>query len=361
MDDIEMWAKFAVAVFYKKCKSTFNCAIGEAAFASESNFLELNDDEISEILDYCSKKGYFKVNEDKFYSLTLEGQIIIQQILEEVGNIKMIYYKENSSIDLSDRLLLLICEKGNADIGTIRQILHNFNKYEILDKIQDLLNNDLIKDTSEDRLHISIREYEEFYSFFGYKQLSITIKGKREAFKLLQNPEIDSLWKLPVLDDQKRLESINNIVESLHNFHLAADWLGKHRRQDKDPFKITDEYDVQDLLFSFLLINYPQADKEDPNKKIAGVSGRTDINISNLKLIIETKHFKKSDTWSSMLKDIHHKIQTYSRKEDYDTLIIFIYNSDRELKIPHKIENDLTTRQKINGKEFNVIAVIDPK
>lgn len=164
-----------------------------------------------------------------------------------------------------------------------------------------------------------------------------------------------------VVTDEKYFKTIDHILDLLQRFHLGAYWLEKHRRKNHAPFVIDDEFDVQDLLYSFLVVNFPDAEVEDPAKKIAGVSSRLDVVIGNLKLIIEIKCFKKENNWTTMFKDINHKIQTYSQNEEYDQMIIFIYNPDSAVKNPYRIEKDITKEQNIGGKKFNVICIVDPK
>jgi hypothetical protein len=164
-----------------------------------------------------------------------------------------------------------------------------------------------------------------------------------------------------VVATNKYFKTIDHILDLLQRFHFGAYWLEKHRRKNHVPFVINDEFDVQDLLYSFLVVNFPDAEVEDPAKKIAGVSSRLDVVIGNLKLIIEIKCFKKENNWTTMFKDINHKIQTYSQNEEYDQMIIFIYNPDSALKSPYKIEKDITKEQTIDGKKFQVIGIIDPK
>lgn len=156
-------------------------------------------------------------------------------------------------------------------------------------------------------------------------------------------------------------KTVDHILDLLQRFHLGANHLEKHRRVNHDPFVVNDEFDVQDLLFSILLVNFPDVEIEDPAKKIAGVSSRLDVVIRNLKLIIEIKCFKKGNNWATMFKDINHKIQTYSQNENYDQMIIFIYNPDSALVNPDKIQKDITKKQTIDGKNFNIICIVDPK
>lgn len=359
-NSIKDYADLALSIFYGQCQGSFNCGFGFGHFASKSLFLELSDNEITDVLDYCVDEGYFKLIENTYW-ITFKGKIRLQQIFEHIGTIKMIYYETNH-INLSDRLLLYLNElESSIDVGNFYIVFNNFNEQEIILEIQSLIDDGFVKIVDDDRLFGINENYSHIYSLFGFKRLAITLNGRRKAHQLLKDPDILALYKLPILEDEKRFELIEKISESLRRFHLSTNWLEKHRRQNHDPFIIKDEYDVQDLLYSFLLMNFPEVDMENPGKKIADVSIRQDIIIQNLKLIIEIKCFRNGDDWPAMKQSINNKIQSYSRVGDYDYIIVFIYNPDLVLKKPDIIERDLTTSQRINDSEFDVLGIVDPK
>lgn len=366
-DDLIGFGDLAIGILWQTCRGS-RCSIGFGNFASQSLFLEFEDNEINEVLDYCVDSGYFECYEDNFsgktqkmYKITFDGLMRLQTIWENFGFIKMIYYKKNPNIDLSKRILIYLNEQKSAtDVGDLYRTFNNFNEKEIISTIHELVDHKLVGTQDDLKLVTKDEINKNIYSLFGTSHLFLTLNGKREAHKLLKDPEILELNKLPIIEDDKRLKIIEKILDSLRRFHHAANWL-KERRKGHDPYIINDEYDVQDLLFSFLIMNFPETDVEDPSQRVATVSSRQDIIIQNLKLIIEIKHFKSGDTWSAMKKDIDSKIQTYSQKNNFDQIIIFIYNPDLALKNPDIIERDYTTTQSINGKEFKVYCIINPK
>lgn len=352
----------ALGIFSSQCYGSFNCAIGFVAFASRSIFLDLEDEDIQQVLDYCVDEGYFGVDVDDMYWITLRGKIRLQEIFEDLGDIKLIYFLKNQDISLSERILIFLDEKNNGvDVGELYVTFHKFINQEMTHAISKLIEKDLVKIITDPTLTTSHQKYEEVYSVYGFKTLVITLKGKREANGLLKDPMILSLFKLPDLEDENRFEVIDKILDTLPKFHLSANFLEKHRRKNHRPFIINDEYDVQDLLFSYLLMTFDRVDVEDHGRKIAGVSTRSDIFLRDLKLIIETKCFKAGDTWSTMKQNIDSKIQTYLQNENYDFMIIFIYNPDLALKNTSMIESELSTSQSINGKEFRIVTIVDPK
>lgn len=362
LDRKKKLADIALRIFYNQCYGgSFTCGIGFGAFASRSSFLDFEDEDIQQVLDYCVEEGYFDVD-DETYWITLRGKIRLQEIFEDMGEIKLIYFIKNQDISLSERILLFLDEMDETvDVGELYVTFHNFTNQEMIHTISKLIEEDLVEIITDPKLIISNQKCEEVYSIYGYKTLVITLNGKREANGLLKDPKILSFFKLPDLEDETRFEVIYKILDTLPRFHWSANLLEKHRRKNHPPFIINDEYDVQDLLFSYLLMTFDRVDVEDHGRKIAGVSTRSDIFLRDLKLIIEIKCFRTDDNWSAMKQNIDSKVQTYLQNENYDFMIIFIYNPDLALKNTSMIESELSTSQSINGKEFRVVAIVDPK
>lgn len=218
--EIKNFSKLAVMIFNKQCGNSFNCGIPFNSFASQSLFLKLNDNEIREILDYCIKENIFKETDETFW-LTIIGQIKIQEILEGIGNIKMIYYVEDQNISLSDRLLLFLNEQSSMDVGLLRVNFHNFTEIDILSALNDLLRRELIMHNDNNTFSTPFDDYKDIYKFFGLKNIIITVEGKRKAYKLLKNPEISCLYKLPTLEETNMFtEPPIEIKESLEHFKI---------------------------------------------------------------------------------------------------------------------------------------------
>ena len=76
----------------------------------------------------------------------------------------------------------------------------------------------------------------------------------------------------------------------------AARILAKRQRRGKALFEIFDEYDVQDLLHAVLRAYLKYSVQEDPIPKAAETrSGRADISVENLGLLIEVKYVRAPD------------------------------------------------------------------
>ena len=137
-----------------------------------------------------------------------------------------------------------------------------------------------------------------------------------------------------------------------------------HREQEEKPFKgrkipykIEDEYDVQDLLYAILKCYFKSVKKEDPIPKNAGLSGRLDLGIEELGVVIELKYVYENDRGSKFSKEFGKYLVTYFQKCPYlNTFIYVIYNSHK-LKDREVLE-ELSQKYVIGGKEINVQVVL---
>src|SRR5262249_10805044 len=101
-----------------------------------------------------------------------------------------------------------------------------------------------------------------------------------QVFTALQNV----LRALRADYEDERVESPNRsdipvfpqIEKLLTRFHLVAQRL-KNRRANRPTFFINDEYDVQDLLYALLQIEFDDIRIEEPTPSTAGKSARMDF------------------------------------------------------------------------------------
>ena len=124
-----------------------------------------------------------------------------------------------------------------------------------------------------------------------------------------------------------------------------------------NPFKIDDEYDVQDLLMAVLkaYIEYPVQEYSLP--KVANTkSGRPDISIEGLGILIEVKYVRKSLDQTRILKECFEDLEQYSSWSSLKHLIYLIYNA-RLLRDRESFKTISGDREK-NGKRFHVDFVL---
>jgi len=129
------------------------------------------------------------------------------------------------------------------------------------------------------------------------------------------------------------------MVESLcRRLPQAARVLSSRTRREKAPFDIEDEYDVQDLLHAIIRAHLKYSVQEDPLPKVAGArSGRADISIEELGVLIEVKFVRRPDDQRRIFEEFSQDLVLYAQWPHLKTLLYLIYNSS-DLKDPETLE-----------------------
>ena len=131
----------------------------------------------------------------------------------------------------------------------------------------------------------------------------------------------------------------------------AARILTTRKRKDKVSYSITDEYDVQDLLHSLIRGYLKYSVQEEPLSKVAGtVSGRADIAIEELGVIIELKYARGPNDQTKLIEDFAKDLLFYAEWPHLKSLIYLIYNSS-DLRDPEALEK-LSGRKELSGRVF---------
>jgi len=144
------------------------------------------------------------------------------------------------------------------------------------------------------------------------------------------------------------------LVECLcSRIRCAANILCNRTRKGKQSYVINDEYDVQDLLHSVLRAYLKYSVQEDPMSKVAGTrSGRADISIQDLGILIEVKYVRSPNDQKSIFDDFSRDLMLYASWIPLKTLLYVIYNSG-DLSDPEALQK-LSGPKEINGKRFDV-------
>lgn len=137
----------------------------------------------------------------------------------------------------------------------------------------------------------------------------------------------------------------------------AARILATRSRKGKTAYEIADEYDVQDLLHATLRAYLKYSVQEDPLPKVAGAkSGRADISIEELGVLIEAKYVHGPEDQKRLFEEYSQDLVLYAKWPHLKTLIYFIYNS-ADLRDPEALEK-LSATQEVNGRRFEVKVVL---
>lgn len=166
-----------------------------------------------------------------------------------------------------------------------------------------------------------------------------------------EDDEDDEDDSLNISVDNKRI-----VVTILSNFHRAARQL-LIRHSNRQTLEITDEYDVQDLIHSFLKLHFDDVRSEEYTPSYAGGASRIDFLINDQKIAIEVKKTRNNLKDRKVGEELMIDIMRYQSHPKVRSLICFIYDPEGYIRNPAGLENDLTQTQ--NGIE--VLVIICPK
>ncbi|SRR6266566_2115261 len=147
----------------------------------------------------------------------------------------------------------------------------------------------------------------------------------------------------------------NNAVQKLEallrRFHRVAHQLTL-RQESRQTLIIEDEYDVQDLLHTLLLILFDDIRPEDPVPNHAGKASRIDFLLKKEKIVIEAKMTSETLRDAKIGEQLIIDINRYQAHPDCQTLICFVYDPGHHRKNPEALENDL------DGKHNNLTVKV---
>lgn len=151
----------------------------------------------------------------------------------------------------------------------------------------------------------------------------------------------------PFLPDVKRTEAdeqtMSAIEEICSGFATAAKALGSRRRR-RQSFAIDDEYDVQDLLEALLRVHFSDVRAEEPNPSVAGQSTRVDFFLKQERFIVEAKMTREGYKDAQIGDDLIRDVARYQARNDYDTLVCFVYDPGFLIKNPSGLAADVQSQ-----------------
>lgn len=146
-----------------------------------------------------------------------------------------------------------------------------------------------------------------------------------------------------------RLPDSLQLIETIFSrFHAVA--LSLQRRQrGRTPFLITDEYDLQDLLYALLKIHFDDIRREEYTPSYAGASSKIDWLLRNYNIAIEGKMTRINHTDAQIGAELLVDIARYQSHPHCNTLLCLVYDPEYLLTNPSGLISDLTrTRNGLN-------------
>lgn len=104
---------------------------------------------------------------------------------------------------------------------------------------------------------------------------------------------------------------------------------------------INDEYDLQDLIYALLHINFNDIRKEEWTPNYAGGASRMDFLINPFGIVLETKKTREGLGSKELGKQLVNDIVWYEKHPNCKKLICFIYDPEQRITNPKGLITDL--------------------
>ncbi len=149
-------------------------------------------------------------------------------------------------------------------------------------------------------------------------------------------------------DVQPKERSIDydGLLETIFNrFYIVANQL-KRRHDERGSITIKDEYDVQDLLNSLLLLHFDDVRPEEWTPSYAGGSKRMDFLLKDSEFAIEVKMTRKGLKDKDLGEQLIIDIANYKHHPNCRKLYCFVYDPECYIRNPRGMEKDLEALDK---------------
>lgn len=177
----------------------------------------------------------------------------------------------------------------------------------------------------------------------------ITLNSILERIELYPESQGD-----PLLETR---ESAANLIEVLATrFPLLASQL-LHRQRHREPFRISDEYDLQDIFHSLLRLFFDDVRPEEYTPSYAGKSSKMDFIIKSHQIVVELKMSRCGLDHKTMGDQLIIDIDRYKAHPDCRTLFCVVYDPEHFVENPTGLENDLSRTH----DNIDVRVIISPK
>ncbi|MEZ0611988.1 hypothetical protein ACAW74_25980 [Fibrella sp. WM1] len=201
-------------------------------------------------------------------------------------------------------------------------------KLQVIQYLQDNLSND-----------------NQYLISFSNDLRSHSKKSVMAGIKILESLLEDA--NLGLLKQPKAEQTIDPIAllyKLFDRFHLVARQL-RSRHGNRDTIDIKDEYDVQDVLHTLLLLDFDDIRAEEWTPSHAGSSSRMDFLLRDFKIVIEVKKTRSSLTVKELGEQLIVDIERYQSHPNCEILLCFVYDPDGYVRNPRGIENDLSREE----------------
>lgn len=153
-----------------------------------------------------------------------------------------------------------------------------------------------------------------------------------------------------------RVDAVKTVETVAHRMLLIQRSLGR-RHGSRNGFEVTDEYDIQDLLRSILVLFFDDVREESTTPQYAGGSSRIDFVLPDFKVAIEVKKSRDSMASKSLADELIIDRDRYAADTRIAHLICLVFDHEGRLANPRGLEKDLSRESSAAGLAVTVVIV----
>jgi len=139
-------------------------------------------------------------------------------------------------------------------------------------------------------------------------------------------------------------------------FHLVARQL-RLRKEYRPTLEINDEYDLQDLFYALLRLQFDEVGTEDWSPAYANGAHRTSYLLDWDNTVVVVKQTRSGLSSKDLAEQVAADKVHYSARPNGATLVCFIYDPEGRVGNPRGLEADLTSTE----DTYRVEVIVAPK
>ncbi|HEX4031867.1 MAG TPA: hypothetical protein VHX20_15985 [Terracidiphilus sp.] len=133
------------------------------------------------------------------------------------------------------------------------------------------------------------------------------------------------------------------------------------REKSLQPWTVSREDDVRDLLYVMLKPVMFDLTKEEPIPSLAGLHKFADLSSKASQVLVEVKWIGRKGQWKSTLGQIQIDIQTYPAHPACTSLVFIVVDSARDVPDPRFVEKEMTSSQTLLNRNVDIrLYIVEP-
>ena len=128
-----------------------------------------------------------------------------------------------------------------------------------------------------------------------------------------------------------------------------------HRFNNRSPFIVKDEYDLQDIIHALLHLDFEDIRAEEGTPSLAGTNARMDFLLYNEQTVVEIKKTRSGLKNKELREQLSADIPHYYQHPDCKTFVGIVYDPDRLISNPKGAERGLSIPY--NGMPVHIFIV----